>query len=64
MRAEVTVESLDRQIAFLNGEMRRLRGMSAAWALDKAARYEEIIETLTSVRKQKQMTGFMGRPIF
>lgn len=60
----IDVPKLDRQIAFLQAEMRRLRGMSAGWALDKAARYEEIVETLTQMRKQKQMTGFLGRPIF
>jgi hypothetical protein len=38
--------------------------MSGGWALDKAARYEEIVETLTVLRKQKQLTGFSGRQIW
>lgn len=60
----IDVPTLDRQLAFLQKEIQRLREMSAGWALDKAAKYEEIAETLRQVRQQKQMTGFAGRQIW
>lgn len=59
----VDIETLDRHLAFLNHETGRLRRRQERWADGTAERLEAIAETLTQVRRQKQMTGLSGREI-
>jgi hypothetical protein len=63
MTAHLDVAALDRQLQFIQEEQTYLRKQHADWADRKHRRFEEIAETLRSVRREKQMTGIGGRRI-
>lgn len=58
---EVTI--IDEHLKFLRSEIDYLRKRSEEWAQRKAEQMEGIAETLTRVRREKQMTGVAGRRI-
>lgn len=57
------VATIDRHLTFLRSEIEYLRKRSEEWAQNKAANLESIAETLTQVRRDKQMTGMAGKRI-
>lgn len=59
----IELDTLDRHLAFLSQETTRLRKRGERWADGMAERLAAIAETLTEVRRQKQMTGVGGRRI-
>ena len=60
---DVDVETLDKHLAFLARETERLRKRGERWADGMAERLQAIAETLTLIRRQKQMTGIGGQRI-
>lgn len=60
---DVDIEALDRHLAFLNHEVGRLCRRGERWADGMAERLQGVAETLTLVRRRKQMTGLDGRRI-
>lgn len=63
MTNKVDVAVIDAQLAFLRLEMKRLDGHNTAWSQRAMVTFAGIIETLTALRKEKQMTGMNGKPI-
>jgi len=59
----VDVATIDHHLKFLRSEIDYLRKRSEEWAQRKADEMESIVETLTLVRREKQMTGIAGRRI-
>lgn len=57
--AEETV-AIDRAIAFLRVEEKRLLELAVAWAVDRAAKFHEVGELLRTLRQQKQMARMDG----
>jgi hypothetical protein len=57
----ITVELLDRHIAFLQREAHQVRQVGKRWADDKADKYDEIAEVLRVQRQNLQMQGVAGR---
>lgn len=57
------VATIDRHLKFLRSEIEYLRKREEAWAQRKADEMESIAETLTLVRRERQMTGVAGRRI-
>ena len=55
----VELYELDTQLAFLHGEISRLRNSfpGAGWAKSRAESLEAIRETLRQLRRAKQMAG-------
>jgi hypothetical protein len=62
---KVDVVKLDRQIKFLTDQAVTLRRtqQGASWAMNRAAQFEEVAETLKEIRQEHQMTGVGGRRI-
>lgn len=62
-----TVTSLDGQIKFMREQASRLRDLAARpgnrWAEQNAAKMEGIVETLSVLRRDLQMTGMNGKRI-
>lgn len=65
MKLDVT--ELDAQIKFLREQASRLRDLTAkpgnGWAEANARKMEKIVETLSEVRRDLQMTGMSGKRI-
>ena len=55
----VDVIDIDQQMAFLHGEISRLREQfpAASWAAIKAEQLGRVFETLRKLRQAKQMAG-------
>lgn len=60
---QADIDKLDRQIAFLRDEAKRLRETNpkAQWALNKANRFDEVGDTLVEMRRARQMTTVGGK---
>lgn len=63
MNINIDVAELDRHINFLTYEASYLRKQAKPWADTKAERIDAILVLLTSIRREKQMTGLGGKRI-
>ena len=59
----IDIATIDKHLEFLRSEIDYLRKRQEEWAQRKADKLESIAETLTLVRRERQMTGMVGRRI-
>jgi hypothetical protein len=60
---KLDIGKLDLHIRFLQNEVKSLRDLRKVWSEAKAEKMNAIIETLTEVRRDQQMTGMNGKRI-